>query len=725
MRRKLLAAILFAAGCGSPQPKTTTTAPTTTEPSTTEPSTPAPTPAVTTTGGGGEAIVPTPGNPPAPQKGGAPEIGTWGFDLKGMNTKTKPGQGFYDYANGTWLASTPIPEDKSNYGMFTLLADRSDERTKEIILNAKGQKGPEAKKIADFYGSFMDEAAIEKKGIAPIKGELAKIKAIKSAKQLMPMFGYFARHFRTSPFGTIVGQDDKAPETHIANIGQDGLGLPDRDMYDVKNAQFEPLREGYKKYIAAMLTLAGEKDAEKRAAAIYALEEKIAAVHWTRVENRDPVKTYNKLSIADLQKTAPEVDWKPWLQATGLAKVKDVNVNQPTAISGIAKLVASEPVDVWKDYLTAHLLSEAAPYLPKAFVDTRFDFYGKTVTGTPQLKDRWKRGVDQVTGAMGEAVGKLYVDKYFTPATKAQADELVKNLLVAMGQRLDALAWMGPETKAKAKAKLATYNPKIGYPKKWRDYGKLVVKAGDAFGNADRAAAFEYDRRLAKLGKPVDRDEWGMTPMTVNAYYNPALNEIVFPAAILQPPFFDPNADDAVNYGGIGGVIGHEISHGFDDQGSQYDATGKLENWWTPEDTTKFKAATAQLVAQYNTYCPFAGGAGKPAQCVKGELTLGENIADLAGLTVAYQAYKLSLGGKEAPIIDGLTGDQRFFLGWAQVWRRLYREQELANRLVTDPHSPSEFRASVVRNLDAWYDAYKVKSGDKLYLPADKRVRIW
>jgi putative endopeptidase len=725
MRKKLLAAILLA-GCGSsPPPKTTTTG--TPDPTTTTDPAPAGTPAATTaqTGQAGELIVPTPGNPPAPKKDGAPELGTWGFDLAGMNTKVRPGQSFFEYANGTWLKNTPIPEDKSNYGMFTALSDKSDERTKEIILNAKTQKGAEAKKIGDFYAAFMDEAAIEKKGIAPIKGELAKIKGIKSAKQLMPLFGTFARHFRTSPFVTIVLQDDKAPETHIANIGQGGLGLPDRDMYDAKNAQFEPLREGYKKYIAAMLTLAGEKDADKRAADIYALEEKIAATHWTRVENRDPVKTYNKLTIAELQKTAPDVDWKPWLAATGLARAPAVNVNQPTAIAGTAKLVQSEPLAVWKDYLTLHLLTEAAPYLPKAFVDTRFEFYGKTLTGTPQLKDRWKRGVDQVTGAMGEAVGKLYVAKYFTPATKARADELVKNLLVAMGQRLDNLAWMGPETKAKAKAKLATYNPKIGYPKKWRDYGKLVVKPGDAFGNADRAAVFEYDRRLAKLGKPVDRDEWGMTPMTVNAYYNPALNEIVFPAAILQPPFFDPNADDAVNYGGIGGVIGHEISHGFDDQGSQYDAKGKLENWWTTEDQTKFKAATAQLVAQYNTYCPLPGAGGKPAQCVKGDLTLGENIADLAGLTVAYSAYQLSLGGKPAPVIDGLTGDQRFFLGWAQVWRRLYREQELANRLVTDPHSPSEFRTAVVRNLDAWYDAYKVKGGDKLHLPADKRVRIW
>jgi putative endopeptidase len=392
----------------------------------------------------------------------------------------------------------------------------------------------------------------------------------------------------------------------------------------------------------------------------------------------------------------------------------------------MAALVKSEPINVWKDYLAVHLASEAAPYLSKAFVDTQFDFYGKTLTGTPQLKERWKRGVDGVEGALGEAVGKLYVAKYFTPATKAQADALVKNLLVAMGQRLDALTWMSPETKAKAKAKLATYNPKIGYPKKWRNYGKLVVKAGDPVGNASRAAAFEYDRLLAKLGKPVDREEWGMTPMTVNAYYNPVLNEIVFPAAILQAPFFDPNADDAVNYGGIGAVIGHEISHGFDDQGSQYDAKGKLENWWTADDQKKFKEATTKLVAQYAAYCPFPTSAGKKAQCVNGELTLGENIADLAGLQVAYSAYQLSLGGKPAPVIDGLSGDQRFFLGYAQIWRTKFRDEALRQQLLSDPHSPGMARAYVpLINNDAFQKAFNVQPGDKMYIPPSERVKIW
>ncbi|MBL0219341.1 MAG: M13 family metallopeptidase [Myxococcales bacterium] len=666
-----------------------------------------------------------PGPAPAPSTKGKPEIGAWGFDSKGMNTKATPGASFYQYANGGWLASTPIPADKSNYGMFSVLSDKSDERTKEIIMNAAKADGPEAKKVADYFASFMDEAAIEAAGIKPIKADLDAIAKIKDAKGLIAAFARSSRIGRGSPIATYVGQDDKDPESHLASVSQGGLGLPDRDMYDAKNKQFEAKRVGYKQYLETMFGLIGTKDAAKRAAGVYALEEKLAAVHWTRVENRDPQKTYNKMTLAELEKLAPGMDWKAWADGVGLAKAPAFNVNQPSAITGTAKIIKSEPISVWRDYLTIRLLSATAPYLPKKFVDARFAFYGTTLTGTPQNTERWKRGVDEVTGAMGEAVGKLYVDKYFTGQTKAQADELVKNLLVAMGQRLDGLAWMSPETKAKAKQKLATYNPKIGYPKKWRDYSTLVVAANDPVGNDVRASAFEYDRHLAKLGQPVDRDEWGMTPMTVNAYYNPGLNEIVFPAAILQPPFFDPNADDAVNYGGIGAVIGHEISHGFDDQGSQYDATGKLSNWWTKDDSDKFKTATAMLVAQYNTYCPFPAAGDKPAQCVKGELTLGENIADLAGLTVAYQAYKISLKGKPAPVIDGMTGDQRFFLGWAQIWRRLYRDAELANRLVTDPHSPSEFRSSVVRNLDTWYEAFKPAPTDKLFLAPDKRVKIW
>jgi putative endopeptidase len=654
-----------------------------------------------------------------------PEIGAWGFDASGMDPQVSPGASFYQYANGHWLKSTQIPSDKADYGMFTVLADRSDERTRQILETASGAPGSDAQRIGDYYKTFMDEAAIEAKGIAPLQPLLDRIAKIKNTAGVVLEFAAISRRFGSTPFRTAVGQDEREPETHIAQITQGGLGLPDRDMYDPKAAQFAALRESYKKYATQMFTLLGMKDAEKRAAAVYALEDKLAQTHWTRVQNRDSQKTYNKLSIAELQKLASGIEWKPWLHAVGLDGQPAVDVNQPPAIAAASQLVKSQPVSVWKDYLVLRTVTDAAPFLPRAFVDAHFEMYGKALSGTPQIKDRWKRGVEDVTRKIGEAVGAIYVAKYFTPETKAHADALVGNLLVSMGQRLDGLTWMSAETKAKAKAKLATYNPKIGYPKQWRDYSALTITAGDALGNAQRAAEFEYNRRLAKLGRPVDRNEWGMTPMTVNAYYNPNLNEIVFPAAILQPPFFDANADDAVNYGGIGAVIGHEISHGFDDQGSQYDASGALKNWWTKDDADKFKTATNQLVAQYSAYCPVPASEGKPAQCVKGELTLGENIADLAGLTIAYNAYKISLGGKPAPVLDGVTGDQRFFLGWAQVWRRLYRDKELANRLVTDPHSPSEFRTSVVRNLDPWYDAFKPKDGEALYLAPEKRVRIW
>jgi putative endopeptidase len=658
-----------------------------------------------------------------------PEIGAWGFDTAGMDRSAAPGVSFFKLASGTWARSTPIPDDKSDFGMFTVLRDRSDERTHALLEAASGEPGTDVQRVGDYYKTFMDEAAIEAKGLAPIKARLDEIARIKDAAGVVRLFAAYARVGYRAPFATGVAQDEREPEHYLANIAQGGLGLPDRDMYDVNAKQFAKVRDAYQKYAAAMFTLIGAKSADKRAAAVYALEEKIAATHWTRVQNRDPQKAYNKLTIDELVKLAPAFDWKAWLKGVGLEGQAMVNVRQPTAIAGTSALVKSEPLAVWKDYLTLQALTGTAAYLPKRFVDTYFEMFGKTLSGTPQLKERWKRAVDDIAGGrndrLGEAVAGLYVAKYFTPETKARADQLVKNLLTSMGQRLDALAWMGPETKAKAKAKLATYNPKIGYAKKWRDFSSLKVVAGDAVGNALRLSEFEYARRLAKLGGPVDRDEWGMTPMTVNAYYNSTLNEIVFPAAILQPPFFDANADDAVNYGGIGAVIGHEISHGFDDRGSQFDASGALKNWWTKEDNDKFKVATAKLVAQYSAYCPIPAGDGKPAQCVKGELTLGENIADLAGLTVAYNAYKLALGGKPAPVIDGFTGDQRFFLGWAQVWRHLYRGEQLANLLVTDPHSPAEYRTSVVRNLDAWYDAFKPRPGDPLYLAPDQRVKIW
>jgi putative endopeptidase len=698
------------AGCGSSKPATSSATPPA-PPSSEASASPAP------------AATPMPAKPlPAKPR---PEIGAWGFDTAGMNPAVAPGASFYQYANGTWLKNTPIPADKSNYGMFTVLADKSDERTRQIVETANGAPGSDGQRIHDYYQTFMDEAAIEAKGLAPVQPWLDEIAAIKDPAGVIRQFAAASRRESNTPFRVFINQDARDPEKYVAHIEQGGLGLPDRDTYDTKKKQFEPVRASYKKYIAQMFTLIGAKDADKRAAAVYALEEKIAAGHWSRTDSRDPQLTYNKKTIAELGKLAPAVDWKLWIKGLGLEGQTQIIVRQPPAVTVTGQLVKSQPLAVWRDYLTLHALTDAAPYLPKKFVDAHFEMFDKALGGTPQIKERWKRAVEEITGGMGEAVGSLYVAKYLTPQTKAHADQLVKNLLTSMGQRLDGLAWMGPETKAKAKAKLATYNPKIGYPKTWRDYAALTITAGDALGNAVRTAEFEYNRNLAKLGRPLDRDEWHMTPMTINAYYNAGLNEIVFPAAILQPPFFDPNADDAVNYGGIGAVIGHEISHGFDDKGSQFDATGTLKNWWTKDDTDKFKTATAKLVAQYDTYCPIPAADGKPAQCVQGKFTLGENIADLAGLTVAYNAYQLSLGGKPAPVIDGMSGDQRFFLGWAQVWRRLYRDEELANRLSTDPHSPSEFRASVVRNLDAWYDAFHPKESDALYLAPDKRVKIW
>ena len=668
------------------------------------------------------AVAPAPAPVPVKPK---TAFGTWGFDLGGMDRSAAPGVDFFRYANGHWADTTQIPSDKSSYGLFHKLEEDSQAQTRALVESASGAPGSEEQKIADYYKTFMDEAAIEQAGIKPLQPWLDKIAKIQDTRGVVLQLADNSRHGINTPFDVGVGQDDRQPDHYIGRLGQGGLGLPDRDMYDAKNAQFEPLRAGYKHYIEQMFTLAGLKNPGPRAAAVYALEDKLAKTHWTQIEDRDAQKSYNKLSIAELQKQAWSIDWKPWLKAVGFEGQPNIIVHEPSAIIGMAKLVKSQPVAVWRDYLTLQSLTAAAPYLSKAFVDTQFELYGKTLGGTPELEVRWKRGVDNVSGVLGEAIGKLYVAKHFTPETKAAADQLVQNLLTAMGKRLDGLTWMSPATKAKAKEKLATYNPKIGYPKQWRDYATLEVTAGDAVGNVRHAIDFEYNRQLKKLGQPVDRDEWGMTPMTVNAYYNPALNEVVFPAAILQPPFFDPNADDAVNYGSIGAVIGHEISHGFDDQGAQYDSTGTLKDWWTPEDTAKFKTATAKLVAQYDGYCPIPAADGKPAQCVKGALTLGENIADLAGVVIAYDAYKISLGGKPAPVIDGFTGDQRFFLGYAQVWRTKLRDQALETRLVTDPHSPGFLRPLTVRNLDAWYDAFQPKPGDKLFLPPGQRVRIW
>ena len=643
---------------------------------------------------------------------GKPQIGSFGFDEAGMDRSIAPGDDFYNYANGTWAKTTAIPADKSSFGAFDTLADLSRDRTRGILEAAAKQKGS---KIGTAYATYLDTAAIEAKGLAPIKPWLDTIKRSTKANYAS-LLAQADRNGVSIPFGSGVGQDDKAPETYVVEMRQSGLGLPDRDYYlQEKNAKE---KAAYEAHLTKVLTLAGEPNAAARAKAIVDFETQIAQVSWSRVDSRDANKTYNKMTVAQLVQSAPGFDFVTYLKGVG-TPVDSLIVSQPSAVQGIAKLIGAAPIGVLQDQLLVRSLDGFAGVLPKAFDDEQFAFYGTTLSGTPQQEDRWKRAVGFTSSALSDEVSKLYVARYFPPETKASADQLVKNVIAAMGKRIDKLEWMAPETKVKAHAKLAAFTPKIGYPSRWRDYGNLRIVAGDAFGNALRARQWGHEYNISHLGKPLQRWEWGMTPMTVNAYANFGMVEIVFPAAILQPPFFDPKADPAVNYGGIGAVIGHELSHHFDDQGSKYDAHGQLTDWWMPEDVTRFKALTQRLVDQYNAYEPL------PGMHVNGALTLGENTADLAGLSVAYDAYKASLGGREAPVIDGLTGDQRFYLGWAQVWRRNYREANLRNRLLTDPHSPSQQRAWVVRNLDPWYAAYKPTPGQKLYLTPEQRVRIW
>ncbi|MBL8647536.1 MAG: M13 family peptidase [Sphingosinicella sp.] len=653
-----------------------------------------------------------------------PEIGSWGFDEAGMDRGIAAGEDFTGFAGGTYLRNLEIPADRSNYGMFTKLRDLSQERTRTIIEGAAASqagKGSVGQKVGDYYASFLDEAAIEAKGMTPVKAELDAVAGISSKAAFAAALGEALRSYGPSPFLYYINQDEKAPDRYVPVFYQGGIGLPDRDYYLVDNPAYVEARAKYKAHIARMFVLSGvsASEAAKKAAAIYDLEHKFAEVHWTVVDSRDSDKAYNKWNKADFAAKAPGFDWNAFFAAAGLGSQSESIVSQPSSFAGMAKIMGEADMATLRDWLAFKTLKDAAPLLPKAFVDENFAFEGTTLSGTPEIQPRWKRGVDSVNSALGEAVGELYVARYFTPEAKAQADALVRNLIAAMDARIANLSWMTPETKVKARAKLAAFKPKIGYPVKWIDYSALKIESGDAFGNAKRAAAFEYDRNLAKLGKPIDHDEWFMTPQTVNAYANPTMNEVVFPAAILQPPFFDPNADPAVNYGAIGAVIGHEITHHFDDQGRKYDPTGKLADWWTPEDVKRFKVYTDQVVAQYGAYEPL------PGAHINGELTLGENIADIAGLTVAYDAYKASLGGKPAPVVGGFSGDQRFFLGYSQIWRQKYRDAQLQQQLATDPHTPGNWRPTAVRNLDAWYRAFGAKPGQKLYLPEDQRIRIW
>ena len=645
-----------------------------------------------------------------------PRYGSFGFDAAGMDRAVAPGDSFYRYANGNWDRTTEIPADRSNFGMFIVLADLSQTRTRAILDEAARRPGS---RIGDFYASFMDEAAVNRAGLTPLRPALARIQAIASRSDFAAEAGRLFRQGVTAPFNGYVNSDERNPNEMIARLTQSGLGLPDRDYYLRDEPALAEKRTAYQAYLAQLLTLAGEQNAEARAAAVVAFERRIAETHWTRVENRDEERTYNKWPLARFASEAPGFDWARYFEATGLSGQTDILVSQPSAFTGTARIVGETPLEVLKDYMTLRLVDNAAPFLSQPFVDANFAFRGTVLNGTPENQPRWKRGVDLVTQAVSDDVSRIYVQRYFPPAAKRAADALVRNVIAAMDRRLAGLTWMAPETRARARAKLAAFTPKIGYPDRWRDYSTVRVSRTNLLQNIQNATEFEYQRNLDKLGRPVDRSEWGMTPMTVNAYANPVWNEIVFPAAILQPPFFDPNADPAVNYGGIAAVIGHEISHHFDDQGSHYDETGAMREWWTAEDRTRFNALTARLVAQYDAYEPL------PGHHVQGALTLGENIADLAGLTVAYDAYRHSLNGREAPVIGGFTGDQRFYLGWAQVWRREYREANLLQRLLTDPHSPSEQRAAVVRNLDPWYSAFRPAPGSPLYLAPEQRVRIW
>ncbi|HEX8234281.1 MAG TPA: M13 family metallopeptidase [Caulobacteraceae bacterium] len=660
-----------------------------------------------------------------------PAYGTFGFDTAGMDRSAQPGDDFFAYANGGWVKRTEIPADRSSYNSFTVLVEAANRRTREIIEGAASDRSAagDARKVGDYYASFIDEAAVERRGLEPVRTELAVIAAVKDRRRLSAELGRTLRAdvdmlnatdlYTDRPLGLWVAEDWNAPARYTAYLMQGGLGLPEREYYLSDKPKFAELRPEYRAHIARVLALGGFDRAEERAARVLALETAIARTHWSQTDSADPTKANNPWKRADFAGKAPGIDWDAYFAAAGLAGQASFIVAQSSAVAGISKLAASEPVEAWKDYLAFHALERGSPLLPKAFVEESFAFNGKTLNGTPQLAERWKRGVNATNAALGEAVGRLYVERHFTPEAKAQADEIVRNLIKAFDARIAAVDWMSPATKAKARQKLATLTVGIGYPDRWRDYSGLRIVRGDAYGNWQRAELFDYRRNLAKLSGPVDRNEWHLLPHEVNALNAPLQNSIIFPAAILQPTFFDPAADPAVNYGAIGGVIGHEITHSFDDTGALFDPQGKLANWWTEADFKSFRARGQALAEQYSKYCPLGD------VCVNGELTLGENIADLGGLAAAYDAYRISLSGRRGPVIEGFTPEQRVFLGWAQNYRSKFREPTLRRVLLTDPHSPGEYRADTVRNLEGWYQAFGVKPGQKLYLAPERRVRIW
>ncbi|WP_404415276.1 M13 family metallopeptidase [Brevundimonas vesicularis] len=646
-------------------------------------------------------------------------FGAWGFDLAGRNTSVKPGDDFNEYANGTYLRTTEIPADKSRFGPFDVLYENAQSQLKSIIeTSAANPANENARKVGALYASFMDEAKIEQLGATPLAADLAAVKAVTDHAGMARLMGESHSGFGGSLFGIDVFEDLKNPNLNSAYLGQGSLGLPDRDYY--LKPDFAAQREAYLSYLTTTLTAIGWADPAKTAADILAFETKVADKQWTTVERRQIDKLYNPAKASDLATLAPGFDWAGFLAGAQVSDVDTLVLMENTAIPAIAQVFADTPIETLKAWQAFNVVDQASPYLSKAFVDARFDFRGKTLRGQPENRPRWNRGVALVDGQLGEVLAQEYVRLHFPASSKAQMEALVGNIRDAMTERLKTLDWMSEPTREQALYKMSKFGVKIGYPDKWRSYDGLELKADDLYGNVKRSSAFEWAYKRGKIGKPVDPLEWGMTPQTVNAYYNPPRNEIVFPAAILQAPFFDPNADPAVNYGGIGAVIGHEITHGFDDQGRKSDGDGVLRDWWTPEDAARFEARAKVLGDIYDKLEPI------PGVHVNGDLTMGENIADLGGLLLALDAYHKSLNGQPAPVIDGLTGDQRVFLGWAQVWREKSREAALKEQLTTDPHSPGPVRAATSpRNIDAWYAAFGVSPDQKEYIAPEARARIW
>ena len=648
---------------------------------------------------------------------------TSGINKKNMDTLVKPGDNFAMYVNGAWMKTAKIPADKSSYGAFDMLYDQSQKDVKAIIEEAaKGNstEGSDEQKIGDYYASFMDRKGRDAKGIAPIQPELKAIDAIASYDDLAAYFGKANRAGVAIPFSVSVMSDFKDPTKHTLVTWQGGLGLPEREYYLSNDAKMTDIRQKYVAHIEKMFQLTNMPNAAESAAKIMALETALATQQMKKEDTRDIVKLYNVYAVKDLKTLMPDFNWTAMLKNAGVDREKKLVVTQVDYTKSLNNLIKNTPIDTWKTYLKWGVINGSAGLLTTALDKQNFEFYGKNLYGTESQQEDWKRAVEMVNGGLGEVVGKVYVKKHFSPEAKERMTQMVKNLLKAYAESIKTLDWMSAATKKEALKKVDNFMIKIGYPDKWRDYSALKIAKNDLYGNATRATEFEYNRNLAKLGKPVDRTEWGMNPQTVNAYYNPSLNEIVFPAAILKPPFFDLNADDAVNYGGIGAVIGHEIGHGFDDQGSAFDGTGTLKNWWTPQDLAAFKKRTSALVEQYNSFKAF------PDLNVNGAFTLGENIGDLGGLSIAIKAYKATLNGKEAPVMDGFTGMQRVFLGWGQVWAEKIREEALRSQIAGDPHSPALFRVNgTVRNVPEFYEAFNIKPTDSLYLAPEKRVKIW